>query len=160
MKAIVQAILKEYSLPVAGIHGPTHWARVLENGLRLCELTGANIEVVKLFAVFHDSRRENEGFDPGHGRRGAELAVQLRHLFTLSDTEFALLYAACAGHTDELTDPDVTVKTCFCADRLDLGRVGIFPDLRLCIPAARTIIEWADARAVNRIVPDCMQEWQ
>ena len=39
--------------------------------------------------VFHDSRRVNEGTDPGHGRRGAELAVAFRdEWFTISDQEF------------------------------------------------------------------------
>lgn len=33
--AILQAILREYARPVRGLHGVTHWARVLENGLRI-----------------------------------------------------------------------------------------------------------------------------
>jgi hypothetical protein len=33
---------------------------VLENGLRLAQTTGVNIEVVQLFAVFHDSKRVAE----------------------------------------------------------------------------------------------------
>jgi uncharacterized protein len=37
LKPIVHAILKEYALPWDGIHGVAHWARVLENGLRLAE---------------------------------------------------------------------------------------------------------------------------
>jgi uncharacterized protein len=32
---ILQTVLEEYRLPLHGHHGVTHWARVLENGLRL-----------------------------------------------------------------------------------------------------------------------------
>src|SRR5262245_33584211 len=43
------------------IHGPAHWRRVERNGLLLAERTGADMEVVRLFALFHDSRRETDG---------------------------------------------------------------------------------------------------
>ncbi len=136
LKPIVHAILDDYALPWDGTHGVAHWARVLENGLRLAQMTGANVEVVQLFAVFHDSRRVNEGTDDGHGQRGAELAARLRGRFTLSDNDFDLLHFACAHHTDGLMDGDITIQTCWDADRLDLGRVGITPEPeRLCTKA-------------------------
>jgi uncharacterized protein len=74
LKPIIEAILQDYALPWHGIHGVSHWARVLENGLRIAKQTKANIEVVQLFAIFHDARRVNENVDDGHGMRGAELA--------------------------------------------------------------------------------------
>jgi hypothetical protein len=75
---ILHAILEEYVLPWDGDHGIAHWARVLENGLRLAEETGANIEVVQLFAILHDSQRVNKGGDPDHGPRAAVFALDLR----------------------------------------------------------------------------------
>ena len=54
---LVREILRGYRLPVRGTHGVVHWARVLENGLRVAELNGADTRVVTLFALFHDSRR-------------------------------------------------------------------------------------------------------
>ncbi len=71
---LIRSTLGRYTLLLEGIHGVPHWARVLENGRRLSEATGAERDIVELFAVFHDSRRINEGVDDGHGRRGAELA--------------------------------------------------------------------------------------
>jgi HD superfamily phosphodiesterase len=50
----------------------------LKTGLKLAEATGANVEVVSLFAVFHDSRRINECTDHDHGLRGADFAAELR----------------------------------------------------------------------------------
>jgi uncharacterized protein len=121
-----------------GCHSVAHWARVFENGLRLAGETGANVEVVRLFAVPHDSRRVNEYTDHDHGPRAAEFARRLRgRSFELTDEEFRLLHTACAGHTRELTHPDVTVRTCRDADRLDLGRVGITPDPSLLTEVAR-----------------------
>jgi uncharacterized protein len=133
LNLLVRAVLEDYTLPWDGFHGVGHWARVLENGLRLAESTRAVVEVVQLFAVFHDSRRVNESSDPGHGLRGAELAVRLRGtLYDLPDAQFALLYEACAGHTDGLTDANITMQTCWDADRLDLGRVGMMVYLPAC----------------------------
>ena len=58
---LIEKILQEYALPWRGTHGITHWARVLENARGLAQLTGADMQVVELFAVFHDSRRPQRG---------------------------------------------------------------------------------------------------
>jgi uncharacterized protein len=122
-------------------HGPEHWRRVERNGLLLARQTGANVNIVRLFALFHDSRRLNDGWDPGHGKRGAEFAASLRGTaFQLADNEFALLHYACAWHTEGKTHEDTTIATCWDADRLDLGRVGITPDpKRMCTEFGRTV---------------------
>jgi uncharacterized protein len=111
------------------VHGPDHWKRVERNALLLATRTGANIAVVRLFAVFHDCRRENDFFDEGHGARGAEYASSLRNtLFHLPDDAFELLLFACKWHTDGHHHENPTVGTCWDADRLDLGRISIIPD--------------------------------
>jgi len=159
---VLKVILKDYALPLGGDHGVAHWARVLENGWRLAEETGANVTVVSLFAVLHDSRRVNEISDADHGPRAALFAAKLRgHVIELDDHEFQLLSRACEGHTHELTHPDVTIQTCWDADRLDLGRVGITPHpSRLCTDVAKRpeTIKWADARASFRVVPPFVRE--
>jgi uncharacterized protein len=164
LKPIVHAILEHYALPWDGTHGIAHWARVLENGLRLALVTGANVDIVQLFAIFHDSRRANEGTDDGHGRRGADLAAQLRgDSFDLPDKDFDLLFHACVHHTDGLTEGDVTIQTCWDADRLDLGRVGICPQpKRLCTAAAKSpdILKWADGRGAFLVIPEIItRDW-
>lgn len=115
------------------MHGVDHWRRVERNGLLLAERTGADVDVdvdvVRLFAMFHDSRRLRDGTDHGHGARGAELAASWRGLFFhLPDDRFELLRYACVWHTDQKHHLDPTIGTCWDADRLDLGRVGIKPD--------------------------------
>ena len=84
-------------------------------------------------------------------------------LFDLPDHEFGLLHRACSGHTHERTHPDVTVQTCWDADRLDLGRVGITPHpnyLGTEVARRPATIRWADGRATFRLVPEFVRdEW-
>jgi len=164
LKPIVHAILREYVLPQHGTHGVAHWARVLENGVRLAEVTGANIEVVQLFAVLHDSQRVTEETDPSHGIRGASFAAELLgKLFDLNDDDFDLLFVACVGHMDNPTDDDPTVQTCWDANRLDLGRVGARIDqswLGATTLENPTIMRFADERASSHVVPELIrQDW-
>jgi uncharacterized protein len=161
---LIHTILQQFALPHDGEHGVRHWARVLENGLRLAAITGANPAVVALFAVIHDSHRLTDGDDPLHGLRAAEYAATLRGgFFDLSDVDFARLHVACAYHADGLTESETTVQTCWDADRLDLGRGGITPDPRyLCTAAAKQpgIIAWATQRAEQDYAPSLIyDEW-
>ena len=150
----IQLIRRQFALDWYGIHGAPHWARVYQNGLRLADATGANARVVALFAFFHDSCRLDDRVDPGHGARAARFvrAVAGRE-FNLSASELELLVLACEQHSEGRVQGDVTVLTCWDADRLDLGRVGQRPDpRRLCTAAARDpgLIEWACRRACAR----------
>jgi len=128
---LIKRVIGEFHLNPKGHHGVAHWMRVRANGLRLAAETGANPTVIELFALFHDSQRHNENTDPDHGKRGALTALRYREIgaFTVSDTELELVYNACWGHTyEDISDPCITIHTCWDADRLDLGRVGIVPD--------------------------------
>lgn len=91
---------------------------------------------------------------PRAGARAAEFLTELRGtVVSLSDNETRLLAYACTHHSDGYTEADVTVQTCWDADRLDLGRVGIRPHPRyLCTSAARDprLIEAAYARSIRR----------
>jgi uncharacterized protein len=111
------------------VHGPDHWRRVERNGLLLATRTGADLAVVRLFALFHDSRRENDGLDPDHGTRGARYAQSLcGKAYVLDAERLSLLTFACRWHTDQHHHTDPTIGTCWDADRLDLGRVGVIPN--------------------------------
>jgi uncharacterized protein len=136
---LVRQLRSEFPLEWRGIHGAMHWARVRVNGLLLAEVTGANPKVVKLFAFLHDARREHDGADRRHGERAARLARELNgRLFSLAAAELDLLEWACRDHSAGILDAETTVQTCWDADRLDLGRVGIRPDPeRLCTERAR-----------------------
>jgi len=118
--------------PIHSPHGPAHWKRVERNGVLLASRTGADVTVVRLFALFHDSKRENDMTDPEHGLRGAQYARTLKgSLFDLDDRRFALLDYACTWHTDIDHSDDPTIGSCWDADRLDLGRVGMIPNRNL-----------------------------
>ncbi|GMQ83250.1 MAG: hypothetical protein BMS9Abin05_2744 [Rhodothermia bacterium] len=106
----------------------------------------------------------NESIDPEHGRRGAELAKELRGLaFDLDQDRFDLVYTACLHHKLEVTHPDVTIQTCWDSDRLDLGRVNIVVDPRfLSTDVAREMdtIYWADERATIDYEPPIVSAWR
>jgi uncharacterized protein len=163
-RRILGAVRADYALTLGGIHGVSHWARVRENGLRLARETGADVEVIGAFALIHDSKRLNDDEDPGHGPRAAVFAGTLRGRgLELSDEAFDLLFVACRDHTIGRTHPSPTVQTCWDADRLDLGRVGMSPDPGLlCTEVASRpeVIEWANDRSEAREMPGWVaQEW-
>lgn len=123
-----EMVTSQFSCGEWSVHGPSHWKRVIQNGLWIGRRSGADEMVVRLFGWFHDSKRVNDSGDPGHGRRGAEFAATLRgDVFDLPDDDYERLIYACTWHTDRDRSDDVTVGTCWDADRMDLGRVGIVP---------------------------------
>lgn len=127
-EALSDAITAQFHADEYSVHGPSHWRRVEQNGVWLCERTGADVLVVRLFAWFHDSKRINDYTDPQHGSRGAAYAASLRgSLFEIEDEAFGKLIYACTWHTDKDHSDDMTIGTCWDADRLDLGRVGAIP---------------------------------
>jgi uncharacterized protein len=113
------------------IHGELHWRTVGANGFWLAEpLDDADTLVIFLFALLHDSMRENDSIDPEHGPRAAAFAVGLHAEGLLGTTPAQLetLRYACFEHTNGLVSADPTIGVCWDADRLDLPRVGIEPD--------------------------------
>lgn len=156
-KELIDSIRSQFSIDWFGIHGIHHWARVFENGMYLAEGTAANIEVVALFALFHDSCRLNEGSDPQHGARGSALARRLFEKSSVLDQEsLELLVEACSCHTSRIHHDDPTVAICCDADRLDLARVGNIPDPQLLNTAKakdRRTINWAVERSTANYLP-------
>ena len=138
---LVEAIRSEFRLDWRGIHGANHWARVRTNGLTIAESNGANKRVVEYFAFLHDGCRQTDGRDHGHGPRAVVFTRSIRkHFIELSDDEFELLEFAIEGHTHQASHHNLTVNTCWDADRLDLPRVGITPDpSRLCTDVGRQL---------------------
>jgi uncharacterized protein len=128
-KRLWEIVIAQFPLGIHSIHGPSHWKQVEKNGLLIAKETGAEETIVRLFSMFHDSRRENEKIDNGHGIRGAELAKSMKGIyFDLQDDSFEILMEACRYHTDGQPTSNITIATCWDADRLDLPRVGIIPD--------------------------------
>src|SRR5829696_5992164 len=113
------------------IHGEHHWRTVGANGLWLAEpLERADRHVIFLFALLHDSMRESDGHDPGHGPRAAALASELQAegLLGVTSQQLELLQHACHEHTNGFVSTEPTLGACWDADRLDLPRVAITPD--------------------------------
>jgi uncharacterized protein len=117
------------------LHGLDHSFRVWKNAqLLIGTEPTADLEVVALYALFHDSMRVNDGKDDGHGYRGYKLWERFYLMQDLgrfvSDRQIELLLEACTEHSDGHRSTDPTIAVCWDADRLDLHRKGIWPDAR------------------------------
>ena len=120
-----------FALGSHSVHGPDHWHRVETVGLALCKETGADEAVIRLFAILHDSCRLDDGADPLHGPRAADMLGEIAGSLRMLDPDrLALLEYAIRHHTGGRTSDDPTIGACWDADRLDLGRVGIVPHER------------------------------
>ncbi len=131
LEPLLAAVRERSAFTESPKHGEVHWRTVGANGLWLAESLGAgDTRVIFLFALLHDTMRENEHRDPGHGPRAAAFALELYEsgLLGISGTQVEQLTYACAEHADGLVSSDPTVAACWDADRLDLPRVGVTPD--------------------------------
>lgn len=116
----------------ASIHGLSHWRRVEKSARVICKHTPADLMVVRYFAYLHDSCRLNDGKDPQHGARAADMLSQLpEDIALLSQSQLHTLARAIRHHTEGSTSDDPTIGACWDSDRLDLGRAGITPTDRL-----------------------------
>ena len=125
---VLEVLKQESTFFNSSIHGIQHWQTVEHNGHYLAKFNEADKAVLSYFAYFHDCMRENEHQDKGHGPRGAVFAMKHRDIIPLNDVQFKQLTDACKGHTYGTRPECITINTCWDADRLDLGRVGIDPD--------------------------------
>ena len=57
---LIEYCCEVYQMDHNGLHGYAHWMRVLHNGRLLAKAEGANIKVVELFCLLHDTHRQNE----------------------------------------------------------------------------------------------------
>ena len=125
-------------------HGPWHWEKVEKNALSLANQTpGADKKVAQVFALIHDSKRENEDDDPEHGLRAANYAKKLFDAGRLMITskQLEILMIACELHDKGKVSNDPTIGVCWDADRLDLTRVGIIPEKQyLSTDAAKELL--------------------
>ncbi len=154
-KHIIKKIFNDFELNLTqSHHGIYHWARVIQNGRLIAEQNKANINVIIAFAFFHDCQRMNEESDPDHGLRGGTYMLKFENQLNLSKEEISKVFEACEGHTDIIHHHDKDISTCWDADRLDLMRVGIYPNpQKLNNEAAKNagLISYLSKNAFNQV---------
>jgi uncharacterized protein len=129
--ALLDLIVSQFKLDIKGDHGINHWRKVYEISIYLAEEIGADITVVSFFAYLHDAKREDDVYDLQHGHKASDFIKELhsKHLLPLSEDQLERLEVACKFHADSgIKSNDITIQTCWDADRLDLWRVGVVPD--------------------------------
>ena len=101
-----QRVISHFRLGPQSAHFVDHWDRV---GARC----GADLEVVALFALLHDSQRFEEDYDPEHGPRAARFAEHYcGKAFQLQPERLKLLMEACHDHDLGRTHKDPTIGSC------------------------------------------------
>jgi uncharacterized protein len=146
---LINLLKKESLLFDSPIHGFYHWQTVERNGLYLSQFSGADSKVVVYFAYFHDCMRENENTDPKHGPRGAEFAKLHQNILGLTNSQLDKLCLACSSHTYGHQSNCPTITTCWDADRLDIGRVGVIPNSKYLFNAeAKRISDQGDRKSL------------
>ena len=160
LQRCVDWVRLRYRLRWVSLHGASHWARVLENGLRLAASNPEiRRDVVSSFAVLHDSCRRNDLIDPKHGARAAVLVQDLSRqgLLPMDTDGLVLLEKACRTHTEGRIPEVPTVMGCWDSDRLDLPRIaGVEVRVEwLGTPLAResAFVEAATRRARAKVFP-------
>ena len=160
---LLKEIQDQFGLKWTGTHGFWHWARVRHHGLTLVKRHGGNAVIVELFAYIHDSRRIDEYEDEDHGARGADYAAKLNgKYFKLASDDMRTLCEAIEFHNHGRTHDTEIIQTCWDADRLDLGRVGIVPHAKYLSKNAVPMIESAQKLFKSRsetipVVPEMLR---
>jgi uncharacterized protein len=126
---LVKRIRAEATVNLRSIHGFEHWERVAGYCRRIAEREDVDLRIMLLFACLHDCQRRSDGRDPEHGPRAAEYVLGLpADDMGLDAKGIERLAFACRHHTYEVPTDDLTIRACWDADRLDLGRCHIIPD--------------------------------
>lgn len=159
---LIQIAARGYHLCLRGIHGPIHWARVIDNGKRLAEYYNVNPRIPELFGAFHDCRRTTEDYETNHGRCGADALILHAPRNRLTPCELECAITACRIHTQTLFNfkLPIEVQICLDADRLDLLRIGVVPDPQYLFTAFAKLgatRRWANERAKQHTPPDWLK---
>ncbi len=138
---VLKSVLEDYVLPWHGDHGVVHWARVLENGLRLAEDTGA-------FGIFgYSFLVENPDTIMGATIGGVEPEVE-----AISSGEYpvarSLWFYLKNQHADEVT-PMYEYANMFMEDQM-IGSDGYLVDIGL-IPLPEAEREQARQKVADRV---------
>ena len=128
---LIQHVLRLSTSQYSRVHGTDHWKQTIWAAAQIlisdCE---ADPVVALLFGLLHDSLRQSEGYDHGHGLRAATVVTEMakEKLIELSDSQLERLWVACAYHSDGLVTLDPTIAVCWDADRIGLWRLGRKPE--------------------------------
>ncbi|MDX2470608.1 MAG: hypothetical protein QNL04_08530 [SAR324 cluster bacterium] len=129
IEQLIGTVLQNYALHKDGTHGLNHWLRVMYFGVKIAQQRSINMNFVILFALIHDSQRQEGWEDEEHGLRAAESLTNFPWLQDyITHEELEKLFFAIMFHNKGITSKDQLIQTCWDADRLDLPRVGISLD--------------------------------
>lgn len=140
------------------LHGTDHWRAVASQGISVADICGLGAQgrvAGALFGLFHDCRRENDGWDENHGQRAATAFLDWVQTVTLPEDMIRHLADSLTLHDCGQVTENKLIGIGWDADRSTLGRVGLEPDFTFfsCIPEARFDAYIKDAERVTETPP-------
>jgi len=126
LEHLLKAVRRNEFTPKSVLHGEQHWKRVNLNGLWIAsQVHHVDREIIFLFGLLHDCRRQDDGADLSHGPRAAKAATNFmeKGLIDLEPNRMAVLVQALTEHTYGFVSNDPTIGCCWDADRYDVLRV-------------------------------------
>ena len=114
-----------------GSHDFDHTERVYNSAVRLAEVEGADLEIVRLAALLHDIARKEEDDSSGainHALKGAELAREILLELEVGEEKIDRICDCIAKHRfrDNNEPETLEERVIFDADKLDsIGAVGL-----------------------------------
>ena len=123
---LLKAVRCNEFIPKSVLHGEDHWKRVTLNGLWIADrVRDVDRELIFLFGLIHDCRRQDDEADLSHGARAAEAAVHFQELglINLEPDRLTVLTTALTEHTSGRVSNDPTIGCCWDADRYDILRL-------------------------------------
>jgi uncharacterized protein len=161
-KKIIKEILTEFPLNIReSFDGINHIARVIENGIILSEINRSKLNVIIVYAFFHNIKKKSNEQDKNHAERSANFLRNYEKELNITEEEFDMVYEACKNHSDELFNENKNIADCWDADRLDIMRKGLYPNKeKMNSSAAKNpgIITWAMKRSLNDYQPIWVEE--
>ena len=146
---IIALGMERFVLNPFGIHGISHWHRVLSNSIEIClqdkvEIDRRIIHALTLFAMLHDCERDDDDADPEHGHKAAEVFESLHYRYAdiMGDELIDTVTYAIRWHSSGRISDNYLTQVMWASDRLDLVRVGVTPSHRLlALPGAIAIAQ-------------------
>jgi uncharacterized protein len=127
----VENVAREFFSDASGSHDWDHTMRVYRLGLRIAEIEGADLDVVRVAALLHDIGRAQQDASNGkvcHAGQGARMAREIIHDLPLAVDQKENIVHCIRTHRFRGNHRPETIeaRALFDADKLDsIGAVGV-----------------------------------
>lgn len=150
---VEENVVPYLSFSNSNIHGIKHLRKVAYLAGRFATCLNTNIEAAVIGGYLHDCARIDDGVGNHHAHKSAVLAEKILNEIYPNYVESKTIYNAIYSHADGLISDDKIIGCVWDADRLNLIRLGIIPQLDLLsTPVARRLLSrFLNSELIHRV---------